>query len=102
MPTKNKKGALSILGTFILAVFLVIVLSNYFKIDLKAELESEQAQSVITEARGGILGLWDNYLKIPVTYLWYAFLNNMQRIHDGQPTDLDLAAPTVRMPYQGN
>ena len=98
MPLKQNKGGLSILQTIILAIFIVVILSNYFQVDFQAELQNEKVQGTISNVKGGIIGFWENHLKNPVTYLWLAFLDNMQRIHDGQPTDFDLSAPYVPAP----
>ena len=88
-------GGMSILGTLLLTVALVILVSNYFHIDLKAKYQEPQTQAAITETRGVFANIWFTYLKEPVTFLWKAFLDNMQRIHDGQPTDFQLIAPSL-------
>ena len=86
---------LSILETVVAVLVITILLSNFFKIDLKAKYHSQETQSAITQSRGFISNIWYTYLKDPVTYLWDAFLDNMQRIHDGKPTDLQIYAPKV-------
>lgn len=84
---------LSILETVVAVAVITILLANFFRIDLKAKYESPETQSAISQSRGFISNIWYTYLKDPVTYLWDAFLDNMQRIHDGEPTDLQLYAP---------
>ncbi len=95
-----KKGALSILEMILLMLFIVVALGNYFNIDFKTEYQGSQTESTVNQARTGLIGFWDNHLKTPVLYLWRSFIDNMQRIHDAQPTDFDLAAPSVpTIPY---
>jgi lysophospholipid acyltransferase (LPLAT)-like uncharacterized protein len=99
MPVKQNYGALSIIETIILAIFIVVLLSNYFQVDLKSEFQSNQTQTAISQAKGGIIGFWNQYLATPVSYLWAAFVSNMKRIHNGLPTDFQLLAPKAPMPY---
>ena len=99
---KQNKG-LSIVGILILGFILILVLS-YFKISIKSVVESPEGQENIGYVKGGTVSLWDRYLKGPATYLWNdvfinifwkSFINNMERIRDGQPTDYEKSAPTL-------
>ncbi len=125
---KNKinstvKGSLSILGIFMLAVIAIVILS-YFHVSLQSVIEdpnntnsvknvvqSQDTQNnvnyVINSISNAWNDLWDNYLSVPftsfynniwLTYIWHPFIDNMQRIHNAQPTDFDLNAPTVYNP----
>ena len=104
---KNKKEkGISLIGIIILGLILILVLS-YFKISVKSVVESPTAQENITYVGGGTRNLWNDYLKAPASYLWNdifinifwkSFINNMERIRDGQPTDYELNAPTVNRP----
>ena len=62
--------------------------------------------------REGTESLWNEYLAKPATYLWNdvwvnifwkSLIKNMERIRDGQPTDLDKAANNIEVqPPQSN
>ena len=102
----EKKGGISIVGILFLGVILILVLS-YFKISVKSVVESPTGQENISYIGGGTVSLWDRYLKEPASYLWNdvfikifwaSFINNMERIRDGQPTDFELNAPGVNRP----
>jgi hypothetical protein len=106
MKNFNKKGGISILGILILALIGILVLS-YFKISIKSVVESPIGQENINYVGGGTRNLWDDYLAQPAHYLWQdvwvnifwqGFINNMERIRDGQPTDFDNAAKNLQIP----
>lgn len=99
----QKNGGISILGILFLGVLLILVLS-YFHISLRVVVEDPVTQDNFNYVGGASRSLWDRYLKGPASYLWndvfidifwQSFINNMERIRDGQPTDFELAAPTV-------
>lgn len=101
---KNKKG-ISIIGILLLGFVLILVLS-YFKISVKSVVESPTGQENINYVGGGSRSVWDDYLKQPAAYLWNdifvnifwkSFVNNMERVRDGKPTDYENAAPTVNI-----
>ena len=102
---KIKKGGISIVGILILG-FIVILVLSYFKISVKSVVESPTGQENISYVGGGTVNLWDTYLKEPASYLWNdifvnifwkSFVNNMERIRDGQPTDYQVNTPTVNI-----
>jgi len=97
---KKKKG-ISILGIVLLMAVILLVLS-YFKISLRGIVESPTGQENIDYVQDSSKSFWDKYLKDPASYLWHdvwvdifwkSFILNMERIRDGQPTDIDTAAP---------
>lgn len=99
------KGGISILGILILCFIGILVLS-YFKISIKSVVESPEAQDNISYVGGGTRNLWNDYLKEPAEYVWNdifvnifwkSFVNNMERIRDGQPTDYENAAPSFNL-----
>ena len=100
---KKKNSGFSILGIIILGVVVILVLS-YFKISIRGVVESPTGQDNIEYVALGTKSVWQKYLKEPAHYLWkdvwldifwQGFINNMKRIRDGQPTDLDRAAPSA-------
>ncbi len=102
---RENKG-ISIVGILLLGVILILVLS-YFKVSVKSVVESPEAQDNIHYVGGGTISLWDKYLKEPASYLWNdifinifwkSFINNMERIRDGKPTDYELSSPALPKP----
>ncbi|MES2023608.1 MAG: hypothetical protein V4439_02910 [Patescibacteria group bacterium] len=122
--TKKEAGSLSILGIVSLLIILIVILS-YFNINLKSVVEdttntssvksvvqspqtADNVNYVTSTIQNFWNDLWDNYLSVPFTnfynnfwlpYIWNPFWDNMKRIQNGQPTDIQNAAPTV---YFGN
>ena len=102
---KNKKGGISILGIVILAIIVILVL-GYFHISIRAVVDNPTSQDNINYVKGGTESFWDEYLAGPASYLWndvwvkifwQGFINNMERIRDGQPTVLDKAAKNLEV-----
>ena len=101
----NKKAGISILGIIILAVLVILVL-GYFHISIRAVVNNPTSQDNINYVKGGTESIWDEYLAQPAHYLWQdvwlnifwqGFINNMERIRDGQPTSLDNAAKNLEV-----
>lgn len=104
---KNKQKGISILGVLLLGVILILVLS-YFNISIKSVVESPTAEENIEYVRGGTRSIWIDYLREPANYLWHdvwvdlfwkPFIDNMQRLRDGRPTDLDTAGAALQIDY---
>ena len=102
---QNKKGGMSILNIFIFGIIIILVLS-YFNISLRSVVESPTGKDNINYVAGGTKTVWDKYLKDPAYYLWHdvwvkifwqGFINNMERIRDGKPTDYDSAAQNLKI-----
>jgi hypothetical protein len=102
---KKQNRGISILGILLLGFILLLVLS-YFKISVREVVESPEAQENIGYVKGTTKSFWDKYLKDPATYLWQdvwldifwrGFIDNMERIRDGKPTDLDEAAENLKV-----
>ena len=103
-----RQRGISILGILILGFILILVLS-YFDIRIKNVVESPAGQENIEYVTGTSKSFWQKYLKDPASYLWndvwidifwQGFINNMERIRDGKPTDFDEAAPSINIPTQ--
>jgi hypothetical protein len=106
MKNYNKKRGISILGVLVLGVIIVLVLS-YFNISIKSVVNSPTGQENVNYVRGGVKGLWTTYLAEPAAYLWNdvwlnifwkGFISNMERIHDGKPTDFDNVGDSLKVP----
>ena len=98
---------MSILGFLVLAAIVILVLS-YFNISIKTVVESPAGQENIEYVKGGSKSLWDEYLEEPASYLWNdiwvklfwrPFVDNMERLRDGRPTDLDKAGANLKVQY---
>ncbi|KKU75325.1 MAG: hypothetical protein UY01_C0016G0015 [Candidatus Nomurabacteria bacterium GW2011_GWB1_47_6] len=98
---------MSILGFLVLAAIVILVLS-YFNISIKTVVESPAGQENIEYVKGGSKSLWDEYLEEPVSYLWNdiwvklfwrPFVDNMERLRDGRPTDIDKAGANLQINY---
>ena len=99
---KNKRG-MSLLKMVIIGFILILVL-GYFGISIKTVIENPTNTENIGYVKGSALVVWNNYLKKPLTYIWNdllidifwkSFINNMERIRDGKPTDYETAAPLL-------
>ncbi|MFC1720875.1 hypothetical protein ACFL0K_01330 [Patescibacteria group bacterium] len=95
----NTQGGL--IKTIIIIIIAVIIL-GYFGFDLRSIMESEPVQKNLSYVWNFIVNIWDNYLQRPALYLWNdifidliweSFIDNMDRIKEGEPTDLELNAP---------
>jgi len=100
---KNSNHGISLLGIVFFGFILILVLS-YFKVNIKTVVESPEGQSNITYVKETSQTVWQAYLKKPVSYFWNdifveifwkSFVNNMERIRDGEPTDFEKAAPQL-------
>ncbi len=96
------------MGVIILGVLIVLILS-YFNINLRAVVENPNTQDNLHYVGGATVNLWNRYLKKPTLYIWQdvfldifwkSFINNMERIRDGQPTDIDNAAAKIKTGFK--
>lgn len=75
---QNKNNRQRGIIKFILLLIIFILILSYFNIDLRAIVESPQAQQNISYAKELAINiwntwlkpLWDNYLSKPVLYFW--------------------------------
>jgi len=90
-----------LMKTVIIVIIAVIIL-GYFGFDLRTIIESDSVQQNLIYVWNFVVNVWNNYLERPALYLWNdifidliweSFVDNMERIKDGQPTDIELNAP---------
>ncbi len=111
---ENKKNirnrGISILELLILGFIIILVLS-FFNISIRSVVESPTGQENINYIEDSSKSFWDKYLKDPAQYLWndvwvdifwQGFINNMERIRDGKPTDFDTAVPKIEFNDSNN
>lgn len=88
-----------------LIIFIVVILIlSILNIDLRSIVESDQVQTNFSYVWNFTKIVWSDYLSDPVTYfwnnifislLWTSFVDNMERIKAGEPTEMMLNAPRV-------
>ncbi|MCX6753296.1 MAG: hypothetical protein NTW62_03080 [Candidatus Nomurabacteria bacterium] len=100
MKNKYKKGAVSILGAIVLAIFIFVILKEYLHIDLQAIFINDQVINTYHQIQTSLINFWNQYLQHPVNFFWNAFLENMQKIHDGQPTIFNEVGQNLTVPLQ--
>lgn len=102
---KNKNSGMSILG-FLVMGFIIILILSYLNVSIKGIIESPTGQENVNYIKDETKSVWVTYLKEPAEYLWNdilvnifwkSFILNMERIRDGNPTDFEKAAPSLKM-----
>ncbi len=87
----------------IIIIFLLVL--SYLGINLRSIIESESFQNNWNYAREGVKYIWQSYLSNPAKYLWYnvfidliweSFIDNMERIKDGQELKVIENAPQMK------
>jgi hypothetical protein len=98
----QKRGLVKI----IILILIAIIVLSYFGFDLRGIIEAPQTQENLSYVWGLAVFVWTNYLMQPVLYfwnnifinlLWEAFVNNLERIRDGEASDLELNASGVEL-----
>lgn len=69
--TSTQKG---IIKMIVLIVAAILILS-YFGYNLRAIVSSPNTQDNFSYVGGILVDLWNNILKVPVTYIWDLFIN---------------------------
>jgi len=91
---------------FIILIIIAIIVFSYFGFDIKGVVESPRTQENLSYVWSFVLSIWTNYLSEPILYfwnsifidiLWESFVSNMERLKEGQPTDLELLTPDVNL-----
>lgn len=54
----------------ILLIIIALLIVSYFGINLRTLVSSPTTQDNISYVASTSVTVWDNYLKVPVTYLW--------------------------------
>jgi hypothetical protein len=98
----NEQG-ISILGIFFLGVLVILALS-FYHISIQSVAESPEAQGNFNYVAHVAQSLWHDYFERSATFIWReiwvkifwnSFVNNMERLRDGKPTDIQTNSPTV-------
>jgi hypothetical protein len=89
---------------WLVIILIAVIVLSYFGFDLRAIVGSETTQGNLDYLWGLGVIVWDEYLSQPILYfwnnifmdlLWKSFIENMERIRDGQPTTLEELAPQL-------
>ncbi len=91
----------------VILLFLALIILGYYGISIREVVQSPTSQDNISYVSTGATGVWDNYLKVPATYLWNIYVNdiwsaaihNLEAMKNGEPTDVQKLAPVL--PYPG-
>ena len=54
----------------ILMVVIALLVISYFGINLRALVNSPTTQDNVSYVSSTTVNIWNNYLKVPVTYIW--------------------------------
>lgn len=90
----------------IVVIVIALIVLGYFGISVRQAVQNPTTQDNISYVSTGVASLWDNYLKMPATYLLNIFVNviwvpaivNLEAIKNGQPMDLQNNAPALPSP----
>lgn len=88
-------------------IVIALLILSYFGLNIRAIVNSPAGQENFSYAQELMIKAWDGYLKKPVIYLWKdIFLDliwnpaveNLTKIKDGEPDDLQSSAPEIPEP----
>lgn len=105
-PIKKREPSRGLIRTIILIVIALLVLS-YFGLNIRSIVNSPAGQENFSYVQELMIKAWDGYLKKPVTYLWNDIfldliwnpaIENLTKIKDGEPDDLQSSAPVIPEP----
>jgi len=101
MKFKNDKRGLI---KWIIIILIAVIILSYFGFDLRAIIESDATQGNLGYLWGLGVTVWNSYLSQPILYFWHnifidllwnSFIDNMERIRDGEPTTIEELAPKL-------
>jgi len=98
----NEKGFIK----WLVIILIAVIILSYFGFNLRAIVESDLTQNNLGYLWGLGVTVWNNYLSVPILYfwnnifldlLWSSFVENMNRIKNGQPTTIEELAPAINV-----
>lgn len=86
----------------IILIIIAVVVLSYFNINLRSVLESRAVRDNFGFLWNSAKSIWHNYLAGPAdfvwgifyNYLWLSFIENMERIKEGEGPEFIENAPT--------
>jgi hypothetical protein len=106
--TKGERGALR---WIIVAIIALVVASYFFDFSVQDAVEDEQTQSNFEYISTKVLEFWDEHLAVTAHYLWddvfleiiwAGFIENMERLREGDNTVFEDNAPGVDIETTGD
>jgi len=91
---------------WLIIILIAVIILSYFGFNLRAIVESDLTQNNLGYLWGLGVTVWNNYLSVPILYfwnnifldlLWSSFVENMNRIKNGQPTTIEELAPAINV-----
>ncbi|MFH1402120.1 MAG: hypothetical protein ABIG87_00665 [Patescibacteria group bacterium] len=89
---------------WIIIILIAIIILSYFGFDLRAIVGSDATQNNLSYVWGLAVTVWNDYLSRPILYFWHnifidllweSFVDNMNRIKNGEPTTIENLAPEI-------
>ncbi len=103
--TDNRGGLLRM----VIYIIVILLILSYFGLNIRAIVNSPTGQDNFTYVQQLMVDTWNGYLKKPVLYLWNDIfldliwnpaIDNLQKIKDGDPTNIQMSTPTLTPPRQ--
>lgn len=89
---------------WIILVLIGLIILGYLGIDVRQAVESPTSQSNIEYVKSVVVYVWDKYLEKPAKYLWNEIfikliwttaIENLQKIKNNEPTNVQTSAPPL-------
>lgn len=99
MKSKRQGGLIQLL----IIILIALIILGYYGISVRQAVDNPTSQDNISYVSNGIVYVWDEYLQAPASYLWGIFvndiwnasINNLERLKNGQSTDIQENGPIV-------
>ncbi len=92
---------------WIVIIVIALIVLGYYGFDIRKAIEAPTTQSNFNYVQTLAYKAWHGFLKKPVTYLWkeiflkivwYPAMNNLKKVGNNEPTDIDKLAPKLAEP----
>ena len=91
----------------IILVIIALLILSYFGFNLRNLVNAPTTQDNFSYTSSFVVGIWNDYLKAPLSYIWNQvfipliwnpFIDNLTKMKNNQPTNVELSAPSVVPP----
>jgi len=87
----------------IILIVVVLLVLSYFGYNLRSIVSAPNTQDNFSYVGGGIVDLWNGYLKVPFNFAWNTFVDliwdpaitNLTAIKNNQPTNIQQLQPML-------
>jgi len=92
---------------WIIILVVILLVMSYYGISLRSLVNNPVTQDNIGYVATSSVSIWDQYLKQPASYLynqvfisliWNPAIDNLTKMKDGQPTNVQTNAPQLPTP----